>query len=326
MGTAQRQWDTKINDNGGALATGGPMPLHRPCPACGNSRPERCKPVYVIPEFEVLRCGDCELTFINRLVDDNFGFDLEYDLSADTLLVGKAVSDFRRLKSRLRAAGVSDFRSFRLLDVGCGIGTFLAGAQQEGWKVTGLELNPAAATYAAEKRKLRVVRGSIEGATGLASESFDVVTLFGVIEHLADPVAAIKQCARVLRPRGFLLLQTPTEDGLIRRAGRLLYWVTHGLVHFQVKQFYQMGGGHTLCFNRRSIGGLLDRCGFELLRIDGSTYGLRILLKRFERLSLLERFLKAGGTAVMFALGRIVGASNHMTIYAKKSIAAAVAR
>ncbi len=103
-------------------------------------------------------------------------------------------------------------------------------------------------------------------------------------------LAAIKECARVLRPGGFLLLQTPTEDGLIRRAGRLLYWVTDGLVHFQVKQFYQMGGGHTLCFNRRSIGGLLDRCGFELLRIDGSTYGLRILLKRFERLSLLERF------------------------------------
>ncbi len=185
MGAAQQQWGTKMNDYGGALVTGGPMPLHRPCPACGNSRPERYKAVYIIPEFEVLRCGDCELTFINRLVDDNFGFDLEYDLSADTLLVGKAVSDFR---------------SFRLLDVGCGIGTFLAGAQQEGWEVTGLEVRSAAATYAAEKRKLRVVRGSIEGATGLASESFDVVTLFGVIEHLADPVAAIKECARVLRP------------------------------------------------------------------------------------------------------------------------------
>ncbi|MGA2606334.1 MAG: class I SAM-dependent methyltransferase [Terriglobia bacterium] len=295
--------------------------LHRACPACGNSCGESCKRVYAVPEFEVLRCQECGLTFINRVVQDNLGFGVEFQVSVDAFLAYKAERDFRRLKSGLETAGVTNFQRFRLLDVGCGIGTFLCGPQREGWEVAGLELSPRVADYAREARKLRVYTGSIEIPTKLGTEGFDVITMFGVIEHLANPAAAIKECARLLRPGGFLVLQTPTEDALIRWLGRCLFKATRGLVQFQVKHFYFMGGGHSICFNRRSIRTLLNRWGFDVLRIEQSTYGLRILLKRFEDLSLLERLLKSTGTAAVFLLGRIVGASNHMTVYARKRVA-----
>jgi len=308
------------------VSTSRVTPLHRPCPACGNSRIEGCRLVYEIPEFQVLRCLECSLTFINHVVDDNLGFAVGYEISADPILADKAASDFQRLKSRLMADGVADFGGFRLLDVGCGIGTFLLKPGREGWDVAGLELSPAVAAYAREQRRLRVDTGSVEDPTHFLPEGFEVITMFGVIEHLANPIAAIQECARLLRPGGFLVLQTPTEDGLLRQVGRFLYRATGGLIRFQVKQFYQMGGGHSLCFNRRSIRGLLDRHGFDVLRIDQSTYGLRILLERFKSFSVPRKLVLSLGTATVFGLGRMLGTSNHMTVYAKKRASPGIAR
>jgi len=264
------------------------------------------------------------VTFINKVVNDNLGFTVDYETKADPTLVIKAANDFRRIKTKLKAAGIIEFRYRSLLDVGCGIGTFLQQPQQEGWSVAGLELSPAVAAYAREQRGLEVDTGSIESPTSFPPASFDVVTMFGVSEHLANPQCAAQECVRVLRPGGFLVLQTPTEDGLIRRIGRFLYWATGGVVKFHVRQLYSMGGGHSVCFNRRSIQVLLAHYGFEVLSIDQSTYGLRVLLMRFENLPFHKKLIHSLATSILFSLGRILGGSNHMTVYAQKPTSEAV--
>lgn len=298
------------------------LTLQRPCPACGNSAVKRVRKVYAIPEFEVLECRECDLTFINRVVNDNRGFPVEVEVVAEPALAAKAAKDFRDLKQNLRHSGVADFRGYRLLDVGCGIGTFLEGPKREGWEVAGLELSLAAAAYACEKRGMNVLGASIESPTGLPSCSFDVMTLFGVIEHLANPRGALAECLRLLKPGGFLVLQTPTEDGLIRRVGRVLYAASGGYVRFHVPQLFQMGGGHSLCFNRRSLRRLLEQGGFDVLSMQPSTYGLRVLLKRFEGYPAAKRWVNSFGTTIIFSLGRIMRASNHLTAYAIKRAAA----
>lgn len=303
----------------GALTVDQAAQLQRPCPACGNLSRDRCRRVYTIPEGEVLRCRDCHVTFINRAIDDNVGIELAQDLEVDPLLLHKAISDFRELKSYLQESGITEFRNFCLLDVGCRLGTYLALPLQEGWKVRGLEISPEAAAYAREKNGFAVITGSIENPAGLEPGSMDVITMYGVIEHLSDPPRGLRECARVLRPGGFLVLQTPTEDGLARRMGRFLFWMSGGHAQFLASEFYQMGGGHNVCFNRRSITCVLERCGFRVSRIHGSTYGLRTLFKRFEDFSLFRRVLMCLGTSVVFSLGRILGASNHMTVYARRT-------
>lgn len=296
----------------------GLMELNRQCPVCGNSNRGRCQLWYAIPDFEVLRCGDCGVTFINEVVNDNSGFPAEYDVKVAALLGAKAENDFERVEEKLRAAGIPEHSGRSLLDVGCGIGNFLQQAQRAGWRVAGLDLSPSVAAYAREQRGLDVKSGSIESTTSFPPASFDVITMFGVIEHLANPDASAKECARLLRPGGVLILQTPSEDGLMRRVGRFLYWVTGGLVSFQVVQLYQMGGGHSLCFNRRSMRRLLTRCGFDLLSLEHSTYGLRVLLMRFDHLPFVKKLVNSLGTFVLFTLGRIIGGGNHMTVCAQK--------
>jgi 2-polyprenyl-3-methyl-5-hydroxy-6-metoxy-1,4-benzoquinol methylase len=287
---------------------------------CGNSSRAACRTAYTIPEFDVVRCKRCHVTFIDRVVDDNAGFTVEYAVKTDPLATRKAVDDFVKIKALLRSLGLPTRGGLRLLDVGCGIGSFLLGPQQEGWRVAGIELNAGAATWAREKRSLDVYIGSIEERTSFPSESFDVVTMFGVIEHLAHPTDAVKECCRILRRGGILVLQTPTEDGFMRRAGRFMFKVTRGHLRFHVKQFYQMRGGHSVCFDRRSIRTVIEGSGLEIIKIRQSTYGLRILLERFANHGPLTRVVMAVGTTLAFCLGRMLALSNHMTVYARKKM------
>jgi SAM-dependent methyltransferase len=101
----------------------------------------------------------------------------------------------------------------RLLDVGCGNGSFLDQMRQLGWDVTGVEPDGAAVTVAREKLGLRVFEGSLEEA-GLPGGHYDAITMNHVIEHLPDPIVTLKECHRVLRPGGKLIVATPNINSM----------------------------------------------------------------------------------------------------------------
>lgn len=110
----------------------------------------------------------------------------------------------------------------RLLDVGCGKGDFLVRMRGQGWAVEGLEVDSEAVELARAKHSLTVHLGDIE-RLGVPDDSFDAITMNHVIEHLHDPVATIRECLRVLKPGGRLVLATPNIDCIgHRRLGR--FW------------------------------------------------------------------------------------------------------
>lgn len=100
-----------------------------------------------------------------------------------------------------------------LLDVGCGAGNFLQTMASLGWRVQGVEPDPAAADTA-RARGLSVATGTLESAA-FPPGHFDVITLSHVIEHLRDPLATLRECARVLAPGGRVIVVTPNaaSDG-----------------------------------------------------------------------------------------------------------------
>jgi 2-polyprenyl-3-methyl-5-hydroxy-6-metoxy-1,4-benzoquinol methylase len=100
----------------------------------------------------------------------------------------------------------------RLLDVGCGNGDFLGIARQAGWQAQGVDLDPTAAATACS-RGFDVCVGGIDALQN-QSETFDMVTLCHVIEHVPDPTAVLASARRLLKPGGRLWIETPNLDSI----------------------------------------------------------------------------------------------------------------
>ena len=103
----------------------------------------------------------------------------------------------------------------RLLDVGCGAGTFLEAAARGGWEVTGVEVSRTAAEHLSAKG-FDVFCGELEKAN-YPDDHFDVVILSEVLEHVPDPRSLLKASARVLRTGGLLWGTTPHGRGISAR-------------------------------------------------------------------------------------------------------------
>ncbi len=98
----------------------------------------------------------------------------------------------------------------RLLDVGCGDGSFLQFMKRLGWEVAGVDSDPAAVRLA-QSQNLRVVRGTLE-ETPFPGESFDAITLSHLIEHVDDPRSLLAECRRLLKKDGVLVILTPNTE------------------------------------------------------------------------------------------------------------------
>ena len=132
----------------------------------------------------------------------------------------------------------------RVLDIGCGDGTFLDNAISMGWQAVGTDFDPMVVAQA-RARGLEVYQGTIEDVPG----TFDAITLCHVIEHLHDPVATLKQCFARLNPGGFIWIETPSIDAL-------------GLTRYGPAWRGLEPPRHLVLFNRESLRQALDGSGF----------------------------------------------------------------
>lgn len=99
----------------------------------------------------------------------------------------------------------------RVLDVGCGSGLFLAALAKRGFECHGTEFSDDTAVRARSLPGLRIHTGPIDAGT-YAEGSFDLISVWHVLEHLSDPDELLRHCARWLRPGGALMLAVPNID------------------------------------------------------------------------------------------------------------------
>jgi SAM-dependent methyltransferase len=101
----------------------------------------------------------------------------------------------------------------RLLDFGCGSGSFLEQMHRHGWQVTGLDISSTTVSRIRSDLALPVLVGSLPHPQ-LQAESFDVVTMWHSLEHVHRPRDVLIDAYRVLAPEGKLLVAVPNIDSL----------------------------------------------------------------------------------------------------------------
>lgn len=103
-----------------------------------------------------------------------------------------------------------------LLDIGCGKAEFISEMKSRGWKATGIDIDPRAEAFGKAKGQ-DVRRCSLED-TSYPDNYFDVITLWNVLEHLRRPDWTMKECARILKPGGLLVVSVPNTESVQSRS------------------------------------------------------------------------------------------------------------
>jgi SAM-dependent methyltransferase len=142
------------------------------------------------------------------------------------------------------------------LDVGCGTGEFVNYlvnvVRETSWRAHGIELADDAVAFA-RSRGLQVDQTSVEQLGDQFTRHFDLVTMFNVLEHLADPISALTSCHRILRPGGVLVVQVPNDFSSLQLAVR---------AHLDVESWWVAIPDHVNYFDYDSLSATLQRHGF----------------------------------------------------------------
>ncbi len=105
-----------------------------------------------------------------------------------------------------------DFSGNRLLDVGCGNGGFLKHYQDNGWKIYGVDFSPDAILSAKKLLSVDTLYYGELTDCHFKDKSFDVITMYHLLEHVYDPVATLEEVRRTLKEDGLLVLRVPNID------------------------------------------------------------------------------------------------------------------
>lgn len=193
---------------------------------------------------------------------------------------------FLRRDSQLVADLARDGATGPLLDVGAGAGILMEAARSAGWEAVGLELAQPSIDRIRGELRMEVHPCAIERAP-LAAGRFGAVTFSHSLEHLRDPLLALKSAARLLRPGGLVHVAVPNWHAAKRlAAGVRLPWIFEE---------------HLSYFTRATLRDALERAGFELLALGSGPMACAIdwrfavvLYERTRVDRLLRRFLRMG--------------------------------
>ncbi|MDQ3116323.1 MAG: class I SAM-dependent methyltransferase [Verrucomicrobiota bacterium] len=178
------------------------------CPGCRGAR------IHSKAEREIGQCGECQLYFRNpRPTQAEIA--RSYDIGATFEAWQDEEPARAKMWQRRLALLTRHVAGGRLLDVGTGDGRFLAAAQEGGFAVVGTEVSEAGASYVRE-RGFDVHLGQITDLA-LPNDSFDLATIWHVLEHVPDPAAVLRKIHGLLRPGGILAVAVPNEENFFLR-------------------------------------------------------------------------------------------------------------
>ena len=231
------------------------------CNLCGSSR---YKFLHEIPDLWLERfqtkgcfviCENCGLVYQHTqpVLGD--------DLYPDTYAVYQDSKDlFYQWGLKKRSQWVIKYKPpGRLLDIGAGRGDFITYMRDQlGWEVVGLEPNKKVAERTRREHNVEIIAATMEQA-GFPEKAFDAITLWDVLEHLADPMVTLKEIKRILKPKGLLILRLPNYDSLDAKLFGKFWAGFDSPRHFYV-------------FSKATIQKMLQTSGFMIYKI-GSNIG-----------------------------------------------------
>lgn len=230
------------------------------CPSCDSDSRDSSHLAFK-HDCHVYRCSCCGLVYVNpqpsaESLSEMYNFDY-FQCGGFDKYGYRDYESLLKLKRWSFQRWLGDLESFakpgKLLEVGCATGLMLEIARDAGWRVSGVELSKYAAEEA-RKRGLEVHSDDLDKIT-VDEGTFDVVLMLDLLEHIAAPAALLESAHRLLKVGGLIYAVTPNAGGLSARIQGASW------PHFKPKE-------HLCLFSKKSLRCLVERCGFEVVRLS----------------------------------------------------------
>lgn len=218
---------------------------------------------------QILKCKNCGLMYANNtkgvsdiknLESAGEGVEITKQyMKKQEIQINDYKEIDREIMSRIR-------RRASILEIGANIGILLNYFRRKGYSVCGIEPNVWCANFARKKFGLNVYASDLTGAR-FNRESFDVVVMLHVIEHLQNPNVELEEIHRVLKDGGYLVVETPSFDSL-----------SFKLLRHRERSIRCTG--HLFFFTPSTLKLLLEKNGFQVKKLEyvGRTLSLERLL------------------------------------------------
>lgn len=221
------------------------------CRLCGS---QNCGDLTEESKWTVRECHSCGFVFVVPLPDEEYlRAHYQQYLPADEEKIFQWRNLMEEVSYRSLEAIEKDLRvpsNGRLLDVGCGYGFFLGKARERGWSVHGVEPCVHARDYAMRNGIQVDLGGLLEQK--YPDGSFDVVTMFYVLEHVREPLSYLKEAYRILKPGGLLLVRVPHTTPIVKL-----------LKVFRIKNRLYDTPSHLSDFSPKTLSLALRKAGFD---------------------------------------------------------------
>lgn len=228
---------------------------------CNFCSEPQFRPRFKVNGFQIVECVRCGLVYTNprlRIEALIEVYDQSYFQSDNSLVHGyvdyaaEAPLILRTFRQRWRhLLRFHGREKGRLLDVGCAFGYLLKIAQSDGWEVAGLDASLHAVNHAQTKLQLPVQHSDLSEIP-FPDHSFDIITMWDVIEHLPDPLNVLRSCWATLKPGGLFSIITPDCSSFSAR------WFGSRWVE------YQKPHEHLYFFSRKRLPQVLESMGFRM--------------------------------------------------------------
>jgi 2-polyprenyl-3-methyl-5-hydroxy-6-metoxy-1,4-benzoquinol methylase len=219
------------------------------CKICGS---QNIKKIFSKNDKDFYKCKNCTLVFqfpqqkekIEKFYQDEY-YSAERPLEqfSNYFINEKDKEVLRRIK-RYKHCG-------SLLDIGAGYGVFVKNAKEKGFQASGIDPNMNSVTIAHQRFNIHLDCGFFD-ENYKKGTSFDVITLFHVIEHVLDPNQLIKNVKSKLNEGGLLVIETPN----IR---------SFNAIRMKEKWPFVLPDEHLFCFSFKSLNNVLKTNGFRVI-------------------------------------------------------------
>ena len=241
------------------------------CPICNSKKK---KFIFKIDNFQYDECLNCSLIYNNPILKDKLYKDL-YKVGTYKEYVKNLTEKGDKIRANYTEArkfkqinSLFKKKNLKMLDIGCGTGTLMSIFNKNKWTTLGIEPSEYSSKIA-KRKNLDVKNIFFENYSEVTK--FDVITLFGVLEHVTDPIRIIKKASKHIKKGGFLVFEIPSADSFIMK------YIKSGLKINKLFRFIETSR-HLTFFSIKSIEFICTKFNYDIKYFETNGLDLQTII------------------------------------------------